>query len=103
MSLVTNPRTLSPVVEGFRISERIVLSMVLCLCLSVILQMLGVPVTLLNPTLSLDIQGSSILEGFSIPPSPILLTAPTPPHAVSHPLLFPHLLLLTNVPFHPPL
>ena len=38
---------------------------ILFLCLSVIMQMLGVPPTLLSPALSLDTLGESVLEGFS--------------------------------------
>ena len=42
---------------------------ILFLCLSVLIQMLGVPPTLLSPALSLDTLGESVLEGFSIPPT----------------------------------
>lgn len=42
---------------------------ILFLCLSVIMQMLGVPPTLLSPALTLDTLGESMREGFSIPPT----------------------------------
>jgi hypothetical protein len=37
------------------------------LCVCVILQMLGAPITLLNPSLASDTLGASVLEGFSVP------------------------------------
>jgi hypothetical protein len=40
------------------------------LCLCVAMQMLGAPITLWAPQLSVDVLGASILEGVSIPPSP---------------------------------
>ncbi|TKB82017.1 MAG: hypothetical protein E8D44_13020 [Nitrospira sp.] len=47
---------------------------VCCLCLCVMVQMLGVPATLLSPADSSDLLGSSVLEGFSvISPSPELV------------------------------
>lgn len=49
------------------------LLVVFCLCLCVMVQMLGVPATLLNPADFSDLLGSTVLEGFSvIPPTPEL-------------------------------
>jgi len=48
---------------------RLCLSMVMLLCFCVMMQMLGVPVTLLNPVASTDALGASVLEGFSVPPT----------------------------------
>jgi hypothetical protein len=41
------------------------------LCLCVVVQMLGVPATLLSPDGASDLLGASVLEGFSILPSVI--------------------------------
>ncbi|MDO9116547.1 MAG: hypothetical protein Q7U39_01200 [Nitrospira sp.] len=50
------------------------LLVVFCLCLCVMAQMLGAPVTLLSPADASDLLGSSVLEGFSVvPPSPELI------------------------------
>ena len=50
---------------------------ILFLCFSVIMQMLGVPVTLLSPALSLDTLDASVLEGFSIIATVPQLTLPS--------------------------
>lgn len=42
--------------------------MALGLCVCVLVQMLGVPATLLSPADFVDLLGSSVLEGFSVLP-----------------------------------
>jgi hypothetical protein len=76
--------------------------LIVMLCLCVIMQMLGSPGTLLNPTLSTDVFAPT-LEGFSIPPS------------LTHVMPFAHTIAVTETPksfhvpvlaftlFHPPL
>jgi len=75
----------------------------LFLCFCVVMQMLGTPGTLLSPTLSSDIWGTSVLEGFSIPPT---LVQPTPsastiPATEMRTSL--HVPVLASAPFHPPI
>ena len=75
---------------------------ILFLCLSIIIQMLGVPTTLLSPTLSLDTLGASVLEGFSIPPTApqLMLSSETVPVTDAQPSV--HVPILASVLFHPP-
>ena len=78
------------------------LLMTLCLCLCVMVQMLGVPATLLSPADSSDLLGSSVLEGFSlIPPSPELFL-PTIFGAMSNISPPVHAFVITDTLFHPP-
>lgn len=59
--------------DGFSGSWKPDLFMVLFLCLSVMVLMLGVPITLLNLSIDSDILSASVLEGFSVPPGVIRL------------------------------
>jgi len=74
----------------------------LFLCLSVIIQMLGVPPTLLSPALSLDTLGESVLEGFSIPPTvpQLMRFSETVPVTDAQPSV--HVPILASALFHPP-
>ena len=75
---------------------------VLFLCICVIMQMLGVPVTLLSPVLTLDTLGASVLEGFSVPSTSLRLD-PSIEFLQVADILFPlHVSLLPSVFFHPP-
>jgi hypothetical protein len=76
---------------------------ILLLCLCVVLQMLGVPVTLLGPSVTSDALGASVLEGFSLPPSlPGLALLPESVLVVDvHPTV--HGPILASALFHPPL
>lgn len=76
---------------------------ILFLCLAVLVQMLGVPPTLLSPALSLDTLGESVLEGFSIPPTVPLVTLSSKTACVldAHPSV--HVPILASAVFHPPL
>lgn len=74
----------------------------LALCLCVIMQMLGVPVTLLSVGDSGDEFSGSVLEGFAVPQmlSPMTLTPESIP--VSEWPRSAHLLVLDSERFHPP-
>lgn len=74
----------------------------LALCICVIMQMLGAPVTLLTAGDMFDEFSGSVLEGFSVPqtPSPLTLASESLP-AIEQPL-FSHLLVLASEQFHPP-
>lgn len=76
---------------------------VLLLCFSVIVQMLGVPVTLLNPGAAADAPDNSVLEGFSVPPSVAQIAPFTKVRQVAE---IPPVVLrptLISTLFHPPL
>ena len=78
------------------------MALAMLLCFFVLVQMLGAPITLLNPLEPADTQRVSILEGFSVPSSlPELAssfeTATTPDVQPSV-----HLPVLASVLFHPP-
>jgi len=75
---------------------------ILFLCLSVIMQMLGVPPTLLSPALSLDTLGESVLEGFSIPPTVPLLIRSSKTSSVMDAQPSMHVPILASALFHPP-
>lgn len=78
------------------------LLIVLCLCVCVMAQMLGVPVTLMNPGEFSDLLGSSVLEGFSVLPQvPKLLLSFTLSVLVdvSSPA---HVPVIASALFHPP-
>jgi len=79
------------------------LTFVMLLCCCVVLQMLGVPATLLDPSAAVDALTASVLEGFSVPPtvpqlSPSFESVPT---VDGSPLV--HVPVLASAPFHPPL
>jgi hypothetical protein len=76
---------------------------ILLLCLSVIIQMLGVPPTLLSPALSLGTAGESVLEGFSIPPTVPLVTRSSKTTYLSDTQPSVHGPILASALFHPPL
>jgi hypothetical protein len=77
-------------------------AVIMFLCLCVIMQMLGAPVTLLDPSLSPDTLGASVLEGFSVPPAVPQLTrsSETAPVIDAQPSV--HVPLLAFALFHPP-
>lgn len=79
------------------------MALAMLLCLFVLVQMLGVPVTLLNPLEPADTRQASVLEGFSIPSSLPQLTSSfkTDTAADAQPSV--HLPILTSVLFHPPI
>lgn len=82
-------------------SVRIVV--IVFLCLAVLIQMLGVPPTLLSPALSLDTLGESVLEGFSIPPTVPLVTLSSKTASVMDAQPSVHVPILASAVFHPPL
>jgi len=76
---------------------------VMFVCLGVFMQMLGVPVTLLNTSLVPDVLEASVLEGFTIPSTlPNLALFPNSGSADLVTLSM-HLLLLASSLFHPPI
>ncbi|HJT20579.1 MAG TPA: hypothetical protein VJ746_08915 [Nitrospira sp.] len=75
----------------------------LTLSTCILLQMLGVPVTMLCPDVSPDILETSISEGFSVPASPISLDRPTDAMIATDRLSPLHIPVLASAAFHPPL
>ena len=77
------------------------MAIVVVLCLFVLVHMLGVPVTLMNPVEAADTIGASVLEGFSVPPTVphITLSSETLPVAGAQPSM--HVPVLTTALFHP--
>ena len=75
---------------------------ILLLCLSVLMQMLGVPVTLLSPALSLDTLDAAVLEGFSIPPTVPQLMRSSETVSVTDAQPSVHVPMLASALFHPP-
>jgi hypothetical protein len=84
-------------------SRGIRIVVIVFLCLAVLMQMLGVPPTLLSPALSLDTLGESVLEGFSIPPTVPLVTLSSKTARVMDAQPSVHVPILTSAVFHPPL
>lgn len=80
--------------------SRIAIIMFLCLC--VIMQMLGAPVTLLSPSLASDTLGASVLEGFSVPPTVPQLTLSSETVSVTDAQPSIHVPILASALFHPP-
>lgn len=75
---------------------------ILFLCVSVIMQMLGAPVTLLNPAETSDVLAASVLEGFSVPPALLHLTPSSEAVLVTDAQPSVYVLVLASAPFHPP-
>jgi hypothetical protein len=74
--------------------------MLLCIC--IMMQMLGVPVTLLHPFANSDALEASLLEGFSVPPSLLHLTLSSESIPVIEIHMTGRIPVLASVPFHPP-
>ena len=84
------------------LSQRSVCVVTLALCLCVIVQMLGAPVTLLSAEDVPDEFSGSVLEGLSIPQThpPLALSSESLPAVDSLPSV--RLLVLASEQFHPP-
>jgi len=78
------------------------MAMVMVLCFFVVVQMLGVPVTLLSPFEAADTMGASVLEGFSIPPTVPQLTPSSETVPVTDDSSSVHVPVLASALFHPP-
>jgi hypothetical protein len=78
------------------------LIVVVALCISVVMQVLGVPATLLDPSADPDTVGASVLEGFSIPSTLPGFGVSSTQAPYSTPLQTTHLPLLSSSLFHPP-
>jgi hypothetical protein len=78
------------------------LAMVMLLCLCVVMQMLGAPVTLLNPLDAADNLATSVMEGFSVPSSlpQLMLSGETVLVSQTQPSV--HVPVLASALFHPP-
>lgn len=77
--------------------------LILLLCLCIVLQMLGVPATLLSPIASDDVRSASNFEGLSLPQTISYLNAGRQSIIVfPDPVTLYLPILLTSV-FHPPL
>lgn len=82
---------------------KVCMAIVMLLCVCIMVQMLGVPVTLLNPGGAADTLAVSASEGFSVPSS---LSQPTPsvemvPVTDAPPSV--HVPVLVSALFHPPI
>lgn len=75
---------------------------VIFLCVCVLFQMLGVPVTLLNPSASSDTLGTSVLEGFSVLPTLHDFVRSSQYLSLSNVYPSLHAPLLSSMLFHPP-
>lgn len=79
--------------------------MIVLLCAGVVMQMLGMAVTLWNPGEAVDIADpltTSVLEGFAIPSSLATFRFHRRPWPFMTSYAHTHGLLLASVPFHPP-
>lgn len=76
--------------------------LVMLLCLFVVVQMLGVPVTLLSPVEAADSPAAPVLEGFSVPPPVPKLTLSGQAESVIDTQPSVRLPVLASALFHPP-
>lgn len=81
---------------------KVYMAMVMLLCLCVMVQMLGVPATLLHPLEPVDTLAVSVSEGFSVPSSFPQLTPSVEMVLVTDLPLSVHMLVLASALFHPP-
>jgi hypothetical protein len=79
------------------------MAIVMLLSLFILVQMLGVPVTLLNPQEITDTQRALVLEGFSVPSSLPQVMSLFETDAATNAQPSVHLPVLASVLFHPPL
>lgn len=82
---------------------KVCMAMVVLLCLCIMVQMLGVPVTLLNPGGAADTLAVSVSEGFSVPSSLPQLTPSVEMVPVTDAQPSVHVPVLASVLFHPPI
>jgi hypothetical protein len=78
------------------------MAMVLLLSLCVLVQMLGVPVTLLNPMEAADTLADSVSEGFAVPSSRPQLTLSFGKISATDDQTSMHVPVLASAMFHPP-
>ncbi len=81
---------------------KVCMAMVVLLCLCIMVQMLGVPVTLLNPGGAEDALATSAYEGYSVPSSLPQLTPSFEMVPVTDAQPFVHMPVLASTLFHPP-
>jgi len=82
---------------------KVCMAMVMLLCICIMVQMLGVPVTLLNPGGAADTLAVSVSEGFSVPSSLPQLMPSVEMVPVTDAQLSVHVPVLASVLFHPPI
>ena len=89
----------------FKESRRgtVCMAMVMLLCICIMVQMLGVPVTLLNPGWAAETLAVSVSEGFSVPSSLPQLALSVEMVPVTDAQLSVHVPVLASVLFHPPI
>jgi hypothetical protein len=88
--------------QCIRLRDRSLCVMALALCLCVIMQMLGAPVTLLSAGDTSDDFSGSVLEGFSLPQMRPPLTRSSESVSAVEPPRPAHILVLASEQFHPP-
>lgn len=81
---------------------KVCLAMVMLLCLCIVVQMLGVPMTLLSPGAAADAPAVSASEGFSIPSSLSQLTPSVDMVLATDAQPAAHVPVLASRLFHPP-
>ena len=81
---------------------KVCLAMVVLLCLCIVVQMLGAPMTLLSPGAAADAPAVSASEGFSIPSSLSQLTPSVDMVLATDEQPSTHVLVLASTLFHPP-
>jgi len=82
--------------------DKVCMAMVVLLCLCIMVQMLGVPMTLLNPGGAVDTLAVSASEGFSVPSSIPQLTPSVEMVPVTDVQPSIHVPVLASTLFHPP-
>ena len=78
------------------------MAMVMLVCLCVLMQILGMPITLLNPMDAADHFPTSFIEGFALPSSlpQLMLSVESTPVTEVQPSV--HVPVLASAMFHPP-
>ncbi len=81
---------------------KVCMTMVMLLCICVMVQMLGVPTSLLNPAETTDTSAASVLEGFTVLPAVPQLTPLEKAISEIEAQSSVHLPIFVSAPFHPP-
>ena len=81
---------------------KVCMAMVVLLCLCIVVQLLGAPMTLLTPGAAADTPAVSVSEGFSIPSSLSQLTHSVDIVRTTDAQPSVHVLILASALFHPP-
>ena len=84
------------------LDRRKLLAVIMALCICVLIQLLGAPVTMLNAGDVSDTVVGSVLEGFSVPPTLPQLAVYSESTLVGHIQPFGHVPGFAVLLFHPP-